>query len=198
MPGLLPRIAVFTGIALTACLGKAAPPGIAQEDVACRVTGRAIQKFAACVFPLDFRGTKEVQVEVLGAAITKEVPWEARVSNPVITIRPNSQTFTADVQAIAGGVPWAGKVTGNLDISYSAKQKAIVVAVKDAIAPIRVGPVALDLDVSREIPELPFVVPMPELSFQFKDERIRVTTDPTLRFVDGAVIVVTDTTFEKD
>jgi hypothetical protein len=190
--------AVFTSLLLTSCLAVAAPPGVAEEDVACRVTGRAIQKFTACVFPMDFSGTKEIQIEVLGASVRKNVPWEARVSNPVITIKPNSQTFSADVKATANGLPWSGQVNGNLDITYSLERKAIVVAVRDAVAPVRVGPVSIDIDVSKEIPELPFVLPMPELTFPVKGQRIRVTTNPRLRFIDSAVVVVTSTVFEKE
>ncbi len=187
----------FLSILIISSQLTAAPPAVVDGDVACRITAKAIQKFAACVFPMDFRGTKDIQVAVLGATVKKEIPWEARVSNPVIKLSRDSQTFSADVKAVAGGVPWTGKVDGTLELSYSKKQRAVVVAVKNAIVPVRVGPIAVEIDVAKEIPELPFAIPMPELEFPFRDERILVTTEPSLRFVDNAVVVVTNTTFTK-
>lgn len=198
MRRLFPTWLIVVAVSLGHLVTTAAQTRIADEDVACRVSEKAIQKFAACVFPMEFRGTKEVQVGVLGAAVTNRVPWEARVSKPVIRITQRSQTFTASVEATAAGVPWKGDVNGTLDITYSNERKAIVVAVRDAIVPIRVGPLALDVDVSEEIPELPFAIPMPELAFPFKDKQVRVRTNPRLRFIDDAVIVVTDTTFAAE
>lgn len=183
--------AIFATLSLCcyACTGAHA------ENITCRIEQDAVQLFSDAVFPLVLTGNKRVTVEILGAAVWQEVPWKATVSKPVITINQESQTFSADVKVESVAAFWEGKVAGRLVISYDQKKSAVVIHVADAIVPVTVGPIALEIDVSKEVPDLPFQVMMPQLTIPFRNKKIRVQTKPQIEFEDGAIVVKTDVVF---
>jgi hypothetical protein len=168
-------------------------------DVVCRLSEKAVQQFADLVFPMPVSGTKKMSALPLGGGfggLGGEVRWTADVSKPVIRITAAERTFTATVKANAGGITWSGEVKGVLDIDYDAKDKVLVVRVRNAIVPLSIGPVGVPIDVSQEVPTFRFSVALPEITIPEKRSVVRVAADPDIRFEDGAVVVSSDVKFE--
>lgn len=182
----------FAALLLAASLPTAAH---AEEDMTCRIGQSAVQKFATAVFPMEFEGTKTVGVNILGAEVTQDVPWRAIVSNPVITIGQQDRTFSADVVVESGGLTWNGRVDGKLNIEYVQKKRVVLIKVVDAIVPVTLGPLTMQIDVAKEIPDLPFSVALPDMVIPFRGHKIAVLTRPRLTFVEGAIVVGTETAF---
>lgn len=165
--------------------------GTAGEDVVCRISEAAVQKFADVVFPMDISGTKKIA----GAALAGGVPWQAKVSKARITVGKDARTFVAHVRAQAAGVTWEGDVQGKLKIDFDAKTNMLTVRVRDAIVPIDAGIMKVELDVSDDLPAFGFSVAMPQASMPDRKKVFRVETSPTIGFEDGAVLVKSDVTF---
>jgi len=161
------------------------------EDVVCRISEAAVQKFADVVFPMEISGTKKLA----GAALAGGVPWTAKVTQPKISVGKGQRTFVAHVRAQAAGVTWEGDVQGKLLIDYDAKKNLLTVRVRDAIVPIDAGIVKVDLDVSDDLPVFAFSVAMPEASMPDRKKVIRAQTAPIIEFEDGAVLVKSDVRF---
>ena len=171
----------------------------ADENITCRIEQKVVQQFSDTVFPMVMTGKKRVAVKVLGAAVSQDIPWKATISNPIITINADSQTFVADVKVDSLSASWKGEVNGHLIISYDEKRNAVIIHVADAIVPVTVGPLTLEIDVSEEVPELPFQIMVPEMSIPFRDKIIRVkTTKPRIEFEDSAIVVKTDVEFTTE
>jgi hypothetical protein len=163
---------------------------IHAEDLSCRIDERVVQEFAESVFPIKVAGKKKVEMTILGSKVAKEIPWTATVSRPKIAIDNENQSFVADVSVKAeGGITWDGKVDGILDIAYNEKQRALVVQVSEAIVPVSVGPLAFKLDVSEEVPEMPFHFSLPDFHASFNGKKVHVSTDPSVRFEHDAIIL---------
>ena len=167
--------------------------GIAAEDVVCRISEAAVQKFADVVFPMEVSGTKKIA----GAALAGGVPWKATVSKARISVGRDARTFVAHVRAQAAGVTWEGDVQGKLQIDYTAKTNMLTVRVRDAIVPIDAGIIKVDLDVSDDLPVFGFHVAMPEASIPERKKKFRVESAPTIEFEDGAVLVKSDVRFSS-
>jgi len=167
----------------------------AGESITCRIEQEVVQQFSDAVFPMVMAGKKRVSVQVLGASVSQDIPWKATVTRPVITISADSQAFSADVKVDSVAASWQGKVNGRLVISYDEKRNAVVIHVADAIVPVTVGPLTLEIDVSKEVPDLPFQVMVPEMSIPFRGKKIRVETRPHIEFEESAIVVKTDVTF---
>ena len=181
----------WLGLVFSACAAGQA------QGINCRIEQDVVQQFTDVVFPMALTGKKRLSVVVLGASVTQEVPWKATVTDPVITITKDSQAFTADVEVEAVATKWRGKVNGQLAIEYDEKQNAVVVKVTDAVVPVSVGPLTMEIDVSKEVPDLPFQVVVPDMKIPFKDKKIQMRTTPTIECEDGAVVVKTDVVFTK-
>ena len=167
----------------------------AGENITCRLEQEVVQQFSDAVFPMVMAGKKRVSVQVLGASVSQDIPWKATITRPVITISADSQAFSADVKVDSVAASWQGKVNGRLVISYDEKRNAVVIHVADAIVPVTVGPITLEIDVSKEVPDLPFQVMVPEMSIPFRGKKIRVETRPHIEFEDSAIVVKTDVAF---
>ena len=165
------------------------------HDVTCRINETVVQEFAEIVFPLKLSGTRTVKVQVLGAEIAKDVAWTAKVSNPRMSVGSKERRFDADVDATADGVPWKGKVTGSLAIDYDEKRRAVVVQVEKAIAPVTIGPLQFDLDVSEEVPEMPLRVDLPDFTTTFNGKNVTARTVPSIEFDEEAIVVNGDVEF---
>lgn len=177
-------------VCLTCTAGQA-------QGITCRIEQQVVQQFSDTVFPMVMTGKKRLSVDVLGASVTQDVPWKATISDPIITITKDTQTFSADVNVEAVATTWQGKVNGQLAIDYDAKRNAVVVQVIDAIVPVKVGPISMEIDVSKEVPDLPFQVMVPDLTIPFRGKKIRVQTTPDIKCEDGAVVVTSDVAFTK-
>jgi len=173
-------------------------PHASSAEVVCRVSENAVQRFADIVFPMQVSGTKKVASLPLGGGLGGlggEIRWTAEVTKPVIRITAAERTFVASVKANAGGVTWAGEVRGKLDINYDPKAKVLVIRVRDAIAPLSIGPLSVPVDVSEEVPTFRFSVALPEIMIPEKRSVVRVEANPEIRFEDGAVVVSSDVLF---
>jgi len=179
----------WLGLVWSACATSQA------QSITCRIEQDVVQQFTDKVFPMELEGKKKLSVGVLGTSATTEVPWKANVTRPRITITKDSQTFTAHVVAEAVGAKWEGDVNGKLKIDYDAKKNCVVVQVTDAVVPVSVGPLTMEIDVSKEVPDLPFQVMVPDLTIPFRGKKIRVQTTPHLECEDGAVVVTSDVVF---
>ena len=181
--------------AMAVVVGAEASRGVLAQDVTCRINETVVQEFAEIVFPLKLSGTRPVEVQVLGARVFKDIAWTAKVSNPRMSLGQKERRFDADVDATADGVPWKGKVTGSLAIDYDEKRRAVVVQVEKAIAPVSIGPLRFDLDVSDEVPEMPLHVDLPEFTTSFNGKKVTARTIPSIEFEDQAIIVNGDVEF---
>ena len=171
----------------------------ADENITCRIEQKVVQQFSDTVFPMVMTGKKRAAVQVLGASVSQDIPWKATISNPIITINADSQIFAADVKVNSLSTSWKGEVNGGLIISYNEKRNAVVIHVTDAIVPVTVGPLTFEIDVSKEVPDLPFQIMVPEMSIPFRDKKIRVkTTKPRIEFEDSAIVVKTDVEFATE
>jgi hypothetical protein len=187
------RVAILAGFLF--CFASTAR----AADVVCRLSEKAVQQFADVVFPMQVSGSKKISALPLGGGfggLGGEVRWTADVSKPVIKITAAERTFTATVKANASGITWTGEVKGTLDIDYDAKDKVLVVRVRDAIVPLSVGPVSVPIDVSQEVPTFRFSVALPEITIPERRRIVRVDADPEIRYEDGAVVVSSDVKFE--
>ena len=61
--------------------------------------------------------------------------------------------------------------------------------------PVTIGPITVEIDVAKEVPDLPFQVMVPQLTIPFRNKKIRVQTNPQIEFEDGAIVVKTDVAF---
>ena len=57
--------------------------------------------------------------------------------------------------------------------------------------PVTIGAITVEIDVSKEIPDLSFQVMSPQLTIPFHGKTIRVQTKPHIEFEDGAIVVKT-------
>ena len=169
--------------------------GVQAENITCRIEQETVQRFSDAVFPMVLTGKKRVTVGILGAAVSQDVPWKATVAKPVITINQESQTFSADVRVDSVAAFWEGKVAGRLVIFYDPKKNAVIIQVVDAIVPVTIGPITVEIDVAKEVPDLPFQVMVPQLTIPFRNKKIRVQTNPQIEFENGAIVVKTDVAF---
>ena len=185
----------IAAIFVTLSLGCCACAGSHAENITCRIEEETVQRFSDAVFPMVLTGKKRVTVKILGAAVSQDFPWEATVSKPVITINQESQTFSADVRVDSVSAFWEGKVAGRLVISYDPKKNVVIIQVADAIVPVTIGAITVEIDVSKEIPDLSFQVMSPQLTIPFRGKTIRVQTKPHIEFEDGAIVVKTDVAF---
>ena len=184
----------LTAMSLAWCItaGLVAMSEARAEDVECRISQQAVQRFAGVVFPMEIAGTKKIAGQALGASLMGDVKWTAVVSNPVITVSKDVQRFKAAVTARAAGITWSGDVEGSLDIRYDKKRSALVVQVRNAVAPINAGIVKFDLDISEDVPEFVFSVAMPEVTIPERRQVVRVKAEPVIDFEDGALVMRTD------
>lgn len=174
----------------------------AAADLVCVIEEQVLQRFVQMVFPLSLTGKKDVEADVLGIKTKKTVPWKATVTNPKVEITAENQAFSADVSAQSVGtlipVSWKGKVEGRIDIRYDESRKAFIVNIEDAIAPVRLGPLMLDVDVSKDVPDLPFELSLPEYTLKIKDKTVSVKTEPNIAFADGEVRVEGKVVYAKE
>jgi len=162
------------------------------QDLLCRIEESVVQDFAETVFPLKVAGTKKVEVPLLGRKMSKEIPWKAIVSCPKISIEEEKRSFAADVSVKAEGFTWEGKVDGLLEITYDNEERAIVVQVNEATVPVTLGPIAFNLDVSKEVPEMPFQFSLPDFHASFNGKDVHVSTTPAIRFEEEAIVLEGD------
>ena len=59
-------------------------------------------------------------------------------------------------------------------ISYDPKKNVVIIQVADAIVPVTIGAITVEIDVSKEIPDLSFQVMSPQLTIPFRGKTIRV------------------------
>lgn len=173
-------------------------PYASSAEVVCRVSEKAVQRFADLVFPMQVSGTKKVASLPLGGGLGGlggEIGWTAEVTKPVIRITAAERTFVASIKAKAGGVTWAGEVKGKLDINYDPKAQVLIIRVRDAVAPLSIGPLSVPVDVSEEVPTFRFSVALPEIMIPEKRSVVQVEANPEIRFEDGAVVVSSDVLF---
>jgi hypothetical protein len=174
----------------------ASHPCSGADDISLSIHEKTISDFCESIFPLQLKGKKRVSVAVLGRTVSQEMPWTATVSSPSVTISRDEQKFVANVQAESTGLKWKGEVAGTLEARYDAKRQAIVISVSDAVVPITLGPLQIGIDVAKEVPELPFLFSLPEISLPEKGKKVRVVADPTIEFDEGAVVITGDLSFE--
>lgn len=172
--------------------------GGGDEDISMRIDERAIAAFCDTVFPLELKGKKRVGITVLGKAVSQEMPWAATVSSPKVDISRKEQTFVAEVDVQSAGLKWRGEVAGTLKAAYDAERKSIVISVADAVVPVTVGPLQVAIDVAKEVPELPFAFPLPEITLPVQGKTVRVVATPDVGFEEGAVVVTASLSFETE
>lgn len=185
----VPILAVAIG-AMVPCRGA--------DDITFRIEERVIKDFCEAVFPIRLKGRKRVGITVLGKSVSQEVPWTAIVRSPRIKISRAEQAFVADVEVEASGLKWKGDVAGKLEARYDTKDEAIVISVADAVVPVTVGPLTIDIDVAKEVPELPFAFPVPQITLPTQGKKVRVVTDPEIGFDDGVVVVSSKVSFKTE
>jgi hypothetical protein len=163
-----------------------------------RIDERAIAAFCEAVFPMQLEGKKRVGVTVLGKTVSKEMPWTATVRSPKVDISRKEQTFVAEMEVQSAGLKWRGDVAGTLEAHYDAEREAIVISIADAVVPVTVGPLQVAIDVAKEVPELPFAFPLPEVTVPVHGKQVRVVTIPDVGFDEGAVVVTGSLSFETE
>lgn len=188
------RHAFFLGATLVAAL---ASPAASAGDVDCRISQRAVQKFADFVFPMTIKGTKSLGGAGLGASIAGSIAWKATISKPRLTITRDARLFESHAVVEAAGINWTGTVKGKLAIEYIAKTRQLVVKVQDAIVPLNLGLVKVDVDVSQDVPPFIFNVALPEVMVPDSRTPVRINAAPAITFEDGAVVLSSDVDFTK-
>jgi hypothetical protein len=186
-----PSLAVMP---LPACLAKE------QGELVVRVSDAVIKAFCEEICPLTMSGTKRGGIKVLGQEVNQEIPWTVTVEDPRITITPKRQTFVAKAFAkssAAPGVSWSDDISGDLDVSYDADRKAVIVRAADVIAKVAVGPLKLDVDVSDDIPEFVFPLNIPDIDMPNQRKSIAVAIDPEISFAEDAIVVTGVPTFRS-
>ncbi len=193
-----PAIA-FTAWAVAA--SGAAADDTPPSGITVRIEKPVVEAFCDAVFPMTLTGTKKVGVTILGQSLAQDVPWKATVRSPTISIDEDAQTFVAQVDATTTGtgpqITWEGEVTGKLTADYVEKTQTVTVRVTDAVAPVTLGPLRLDLDVSEDVPELSFQLPVPTIQLPDQKKGVRVSMNATIDFVKDAILVSGRPVFEK-
>ena len=188
-PCILSAFALFFATTVSFSCPK---PGLEAADLECVISESTLQRFVENAFPMQLKGTANIGIAGIGAA----VPWIADVKNPKITITKTSQTLHADVDAVSNGLNIETIVKGDLSIAYDKEKKAVVVNLEKALAPIRIGPAQIQLDMSDAIVDLPFELSLPEYTVNFQDKAIHVTTEPKISFANKKIIIDGDINFE--
>lgn len=196
----LQRLALAFAVWATSAASAVAAEDGPAPGITVRIEKPVVEAFCDAVFPMTLAGTKKVGVTILGNTIAQDVPWKATVRSPEISIDADAQTFVAQVEAATTGGPpitWEGEVTGRLTVEYVEKTQTVLVRVKDAVAPVALGPIRLDLDVSQDVPELTFQMPVPTIQLpDQKKKGVRVSMKADIEFVEDAIVVAVDPAFE--
>jgi len=173
--------------------GWCGSPCLADEAcVMVRVSSQVIDAFCEALCPIKLSGKKAVGISVLGKSVTQQVPWTATVETPRVSITKKSQKFVANVTATSSalsGISWSEEVSGDLVVSYDVKRQAIVIRTENVIAPITLGPLKMEIDVSADIPELVLSFPVPDIQAVSQSKTISVDIDPEISFENDLVIV---------